>query len=366
MPSHLKKRPPMEAEPGEGKAHEMKESPEEEVREGSESEEMPRARGNRKRSPKGAKRTKAPMDSDCGCGGGKGKPCSCKDSGCGDYQKMDSALTPQEYLAACDLGIQDRSRSYIRTRLTVMDSLTPATVQFRYDKKCGASAIPDNKQCRVGAGGGGGLARKVATGAAIAGGVAAAAYGVSRMRRGGSASSAIVPYSGGGGRMPSNLSRNGLGNRARRAAYNAGSRVRGAATNLVEGRRSGSFTRAGSIGNRVRRLRNTNIPRSAGMAARRAGQGLQSAANSARFATRSGAGFTAGNSVGNRARRVGNAVRTAVGNNVSMARHIHNYSTNSNYRSGYRLSKMATQAAMRRPRLRGDDIWADGFTPEYA
>lgn len=358
MPAALKKRPPMEAEPGEGKAHEMKESPEEEVREGSESGAGTKPT-KRKRSARGAKHTKAPMDSDCGCGAPKGKKCSC-DSGCGDYaKKMDSALTAQEYIAACDLGIQDRSRPYIRTRLTVMDSLTPTTVQIRTDKKCGASAIPDNKQCRVGAGAGGGLARKVATGAAIAGGVAAAAYGVSRMRRGGGAPR-LAPAGG----MP--LARNGLGNRARRAAYNAGSRVRGAATNFAEGRRSGSFTPANSIANTARRVRNTNFGRTAGMAARQAGQGLQSAANSARFATRRGATFTAGNSIGNTARRVGNAVGTAVRNNVSMARHVHSYSTNSNYRTGYRMRRMATQAAMRRPLLRGDEVWAVGFSPEYA
>lgn len=354
MPAALKKRPPMESEPGEGKAHEMKESPEDEIREGSESEEgeYPAKRG-RKRSSRGAKRTKAPMDAEgCACGGkGRKGKASC-DGDCG-MQRGDSALTPQEYLAACDLGIQDRSRPYIRTRLTVMDSLTPTTVQLRTDagsRKCGNSYIPANKQCRAGAGGG--MGRKIATGAAIAGGVAAAAYGVSRMRSGGGASSsAIVPYRGGGGRMPSNLSRNGIGNRARRAAYNAGSAVRGAATNLVEGRRSGSFTSAGSIGNRVRRLRNSNIPRSAGMAARRAGQGFQSAANSARFATRRGAGFTAGNSLGNTARRA------VYGGSMAVRRGAARMSAR-------RPRSVTGGLALRR---RGDDdVWAVGFEPTYA
>lgn len=167
MPALTKKRPAMESEPGEGKAHEMKESPEEEVREGSESEEGHYGKTNRKRSTKGAKKTKAPMDSDCGCGGGKGKPCTCKDSGCGDYKKMDSALTPQEYLAACDLGIQGCSRSYIRARLDAAE---------RLDKKCGASGIAENKKCKVGgesaASGLRGLA--VAAGATLAIGGAAA------------------------------------------------------------------------------------------------------------------------------------------------------------------------------------------------
>lgn len=190
MPAALKKRPPMEAEPGEGKVHEMKESPEEEIREGSEAEEGAyRKPTNRKRTVRGAKRTKAPMDSDCGCGAPKGKKCSC-DSGCGNYaQKMDSALTAQEYIAACDLGIQDRSRPYIRTRLTVMDSLTPTTVQVRTDKKCGASAIPDNKQCRVG-GGGETASKKSSTLNRISGalqqgvGAAQVSYGIQQLRKG--------------------------------------------------------------------------------------------------------------------------------------------------------------------------------------
>ena len=61
------------------------------------------------------------------------------------------ALTPQEYLAACDLGIQSRPRPYIRARLDSAE---------RLDKKCGASGIADNKKCRIGSGGSGDLAGK--------------------------------------------------------------------------------------------------------------------------------------------------------------------------------------------------------------
>lgn len=140
MPSHMKKRRPMEAEPGEGKAHEMKESPEEEVREGSESEEGHYGKTNRKRSAKGAKKTKAPMDGEgCGCGGKKGATC---DGNCGSSMKKRSdALTPQEYLAACDLGIQGRNRSYIRARLD--------TAQ-RLDLKCGKGSISQGEKCHKG------------------------------------------------------------------------------------------------------------------------------------------------------------------------------------------------------------------------
>lgn len=131
----------MEAEPGEGKAHEMKESPEEEVREGSESEEGHYSKTNRKRTAKGAKKTKAPMDGEgCGCGGKKGATC---DGNCGSSMKKRSdALTPQEYLAACDLGIQGMPRPYIRARLD--------TAQ-RLDLKCGKGSISQGERCRKGA-----------------------------------------------------------------------------------------------------------------------------------------------------------------------------------------------------------------------
>lgn len=133
----------MEMEPGEGAAHEKGEPAEEEVREGTEASEKETysKKPSRKRSPKGAKRTKAPMDSEgCGCGGKKGATC---DGNCGSGMKKgrSDALTPQEYLAACDLGIQGRSRHYIRARLDMAE---------RMDKKCGASGIADNKKCNVG------------------------------------------------------------------------------------------------------------------------------------------------------------------------------------------------------------------------
>lgn len=138
----------MKSEPGEGKAHEMKESPEDEIREGSESEEGHYGKTNRKRSARGAKHTKAPMDAEgCACGskGRKGKAAcdgSCgkamKDGGYSKKMDRNDVLTPQEYLAACDLGIHQRNRAYIRARLDA---------ERRFDKKCGASGIPDNAKC---------------------------------------------------------------------------------------------------------------------------------------------------------------------------------------------------------------------------
>ena len=122
-------------------AQEMGETSEEETREGTEDGAF--MKNSRKRSPKGAKNTKAPMDAECGtCK--SGKPCSCKakkDGGCGGYGKRGDALTPQEYLSACDLGIQDRSRPYIRARL---DSAA------RLDLKCGAGSISEGEKCSKG------------------------------------------------------------------------------------------------------------------------------------------------------------------------------------------------------------------------
>lgn len=132
----------MELEPGEGKAHESAESSAEETREGAEPDDAPKNKTNRKRSAKNANNTKAPMDGDCGCGGKKGASC---DGNCGGYaKKMDrnDALTPQEYLAACELGIQGRSRAYIRARLDVAE---------RLDLKCGNGSISQGEKCTKGA-----------------------------------------------------------------------------------------------------------------------------------------------------------------------------------------------------------------------
>ena len=106
---------------------------------------------SRKRSAKNANNTKAPMDGgmygkkpmdgECGCKGKKGAKC---DGSCGGAmrKRADSALTPHEYLNACDLGIQDRSRSYIRARLDAAE---------RLDLKCGKGAISKGEKCTKGA-----------------------------------------------------------------------------------------------------------------------------------------------------------------------------------------------------------------------
>ena len=137
----------MEMEAGEGKAHEMKESSAQEVREGSEPDDKPKA--NRKRSAKGSKNTKPamdggmygkkPMDGDCGCMS-KSRKGKC-DGSCGKKMDRNDALTPQEYLAACELGIQGRSRTYIRARLDAAE---------RLDLKCGKGSISQGEKCSKG------------------------------------------------------------------------------------------------------------------------------------------------------------------------------------------------------------------------
>ena len=103
---------------------------------------------SRKRSAKGAKHTKPaadgygmkkPMDAECGCGGKKGGKC---DGNCGSMRKRGDSLTPQEYLTACDLGIQDRSTAYIRARLD--------TAETRSDLKCGKGSISEGEKCTKG------------------------------------------------------------------------------------------------------------------------------------------------------------------------------------------------------------------------
>lgn len=78
---------------------------------------------------------KKPMDAECGCGKKKGRKC---DGSCGSMRKRSDSLTPQEYLTACELGIQDRSSTYIRARLDAAEA--------RNDLKCGKGAISKNEK----------------------------------------------------------------------------------------------------------------------------------------------------------------------------------------------------------------------------
>ena len=89
---------------------------------------------------------KKPMDGEpCNCGKGK-KICdgSCKDnqdSEC-SMKKRGDALAAPEYLSACELGIENRSRTYIRARLDATGT----------GKKCGGGWTSQKNQCRQGPG----------------------------------------------------------------------------------------------------------------------------------------------------------------------------------------------------------------------
>lgn len=95
--------------------------------------------GKNKRSMDGGMYGKKPMDAECGCKGKKGRKC---DGNCGSMRKRSDSLTPQEYLTACEMGIQDRSATYIRARLD--------TAEARNDLKCGKGAISEGEKCTKG------------------------------------------------------------------------------------------------------------------------------------------------------------------------------------------------------------------------
>jgi hypothetical protein len=135
--------------------------------EAGESPDMEKAEGPDDNEMKGKKPCKA-----CAKKGKKKGSCGCDKGG-----KMDAALTPMEYLDACELGIQNRSRAYVRGVLGV-----------REDKKCGASGIAEGKKCNKGVVGSVQSAlgdEKVQTGlkvAAVAGGIAAGTVGAMKYR----------------------------------------------------------------------------------------------------------------------------------------------------------------------------------------
>jgi len=155
MPASTKKSGAYEKGLREGRADKNKPSIEIEIKpEGEEEEEMSTEEmdgaksHSRKRSAKGAKNTKPavdggmygkkPMDGEgCNCGKRKAK---C-DGNCGKKMDRNDALTPQEYLTACELGIQKRSRTYIRARLDAAE---------RLDLKCGNGAISEGEKCTKG------------------------------------------------------------------------------------------------------------------------------------------------------------------------------------------------------------------------
>ena len=137
----------------EGAMHEAREGPEEETREGAADGPAPgrRKRGakrpfegpDRKRRAKGSENTGPAMKDAEGGGCGCGKKGTCDGNCSAGKAKRGDALTAPEYLAACDLGIQNRSRTYIRARLDAAAA--------RQDLKCGKGSISKGEKCTKGA-----------------------------------------------------------------------------------------------------------------------------------------------------------------------------------------------------------------------
>lgn len=172
-----------------------------EAPEPEEEEEMDMATSHsRKRSAKGAKHTKPatdggmygkkPMDAECACG----KKSKC-DGNCSYMRKRGDSLSPLEYLDACELGIQDRSTTYIRARLDASE---------RLDLKCGKGAISEGEKCTKGSAqrvkpknkvkrARNSVIKTALTGAAIGAGIGAVAAGLDiRSQRKSAAKSALA------------------------------------------------------------------------------------------------------------------------------------------------------------------------------
>jgi hypothetical protein len=328
-----------------------------------EMEEGPDDEGEIRESSAGRKRRpKRSMDGDCSCGKRKGK-CdgSCgktmKDGGMYKKPMMDrgDALTPQEYLAACDLGIQGQPRSYIRARLDYAE---------RLDLKCGNGAIPEGKKCTKGpatrvqgktgntkATGKrqpGRTAKSVgkAIGAVSALSTAAKAAGAVNAARRGNIAGAI-----------------GVGIQAAGQAkatreYWQGRIGKGLATE-VAGNVAGLGTEIG-----LRSLNRTARSPGARNAARRAGEATGRAVGGLRGRMR-GPNTVSGESVGSgtpgRYRRTAGQqmYRAAKGASYAAGR-----ATGSVARMGRRRSRAVPYGSGMPLARRGDAVWADGFSPE--
>jgi hypothetical protein len=171
--------------------------------------------GGMKKSKDGGMYGKKPMDAECGCMS-KGRKGKC-DGSCGKsmkdggYMKKMDSLTPQEYLTACELGIQDRSTAYIRARLDAAE---------RLDLKCGKGAISEGEKCTKGPAQKvqpkqPSKARTIASAGAILGGVAlnagATGYGVGKALSGDIAGAGRAFQVAGAGQALMGVGARGLG-----------------------------------------------------------------------------------------------------------------------------------------------------------
>ena len=294
-----------------------------------------------------AEKTGKPKCSACA----SGKPCS----GRGD------ALTSQDYLTACDLGIADRSRPYIRARLDAMNALTPATL--RTDKKCGASAIPDNKKCHVGSGGpAGGPSQKgsrLRSGletAGMVGGTALAIGGVANSARqvgkGNLKAAGRSLYAANAGSVVSGLSMRARGKRTGNAEMVKASRgtVRSAVLSTgLAAAASGDLGRAGrAVGKAAAGMANRGPRRLGTSALAKPKTSLRTKAGKAAYQASYAAGRAAGGAR-NAYRRAGAGVASYMGRRNAR-------------RGSYTTTTVPYGGAL----ARRDTIWADGFSPDLA
>lgn len=276
MPAATRRRPkPSAPEAGESPDDESSESPDEQMREGS--EDMPPVSKGRR----GRRGRKAVKDGSCSaCAAGK--PCAGKkdgdtSAGPGELynpgrknpRMNNDALSPQEYLDACDLGIQNESKAYIRARLDTEDAI-------RQDFRSRSSSSQSQNN--------GSTVRKVATGAAIAGGVAALAIGGRRsgaFRRAGSAMRSAAPRLRRAASTGMRKARTGAG-MARRTASSGLGRARTATSSGMSRARSGfatASTRARSAGSTGMKRARTGFTNTTARAKSSFGTARRSASN---------------------------------------------------------------------------------------
>jgi hypothetical protein len=269
------------------------------------------------------------MDGDCSCGKRRGKcdgNCSktMKDGGMYKKPMMDrgDALTPQEYLAACDLGIQGQPRSYIRARLDYAE---------RLDLKCGKGSISEGEKCTKGPATRsekkrGGTARTVGHALAVGGGVGAVA-GLAAAARGRGIKTALF-----------NRAKAGILNTASSAAG------RGAAANIVG---KAAFSRGKRMGRvvarKAQRLKRKGVNKAT--SAYLNSPVIPSIAEGSRV-------------LNNTASRVGRGIQGAARTGDNTMRIYKQMGKRSKQRS------MGMQYSGR-TRMNSDSVWADGFAYDH-
>ena len=147
LPPALKEKAKEKEEVREGEADEKKGKKPPFMKKGKKDTEIEKGGTANEGVTKANRSTMASLDDENNDSGSKKMDKKGKDCGC-DHKN--DALTPQEYLAACEGGFQDQSRVYIRARLDAVKREDRTGT----GKKCGNSYIPRQATCNVTGGGG--------------------------------------------------------------------------------------------------------------------------------------------------------------------------------------------------------------------